>query len=82
MIDKIKKINLKIVFLTNLKTQDSYEEDIHLFQADHQAFHHHQGFLILRTDIFLLHTPIYQFIMEPTVDICSSLIIITMLTMK
>jgi multidrug efflux pump len=57
-------------------------EDRHLSQADHQAFHHHQGFLILRTDIFLLHTPIYQFIMVLTVDICSYLIIITMLTMK
>jgi hypothetical protein len=70
LIDKIKKINLKIVFLTNLKTQDSYEEDIHLFQADHQAFQDLQAFLILHTDIFLLHIPIYQFIMEPMEDIC------------
>ena len=78
MITKRKKINLKIAFLTNLKTQepskqvaeDHQAEDHQAFQVDHQVFHLHQGFLILLTDILLLHIPIYQFIMEPTEDIC------------
>ena len=75
MIIKRKKINLKIAFTTNFKLQDSLKQvfqadDHHHFQVDHQAFHHHQGFLILHTDTFLLHIPIYQFIMEPTEDIC------------
>ena len=78
MIIKRKKINLKIAFLTNLKSQepskqvaeDHQADDHHHFQVDHQAFHHRQGFLILHTDTLLLHIPIYQFIMEPTEDIC------------
>ena len=68
-------MNLTIAFTTNFKLQDSLKQvfqadDHHLFQVDHQAFHHRQGFLILHTDTFLLHIPIYQFIMEPTEDIC------------
>jgi len=79
LITKRKKIYLKIAFLTNLKTQepskqvlveDHQAEDHQAFQVDHQVFHLHQGFLILLTDILLLHIPIYQFIMEPTEDIC------------
>ena len=50
--------------------EDHQAEDHQAFQVDHQVFHLHQGFLIHLTDIFLLHIPIYQFIMEPTEDIC------------
>ena len=59
--------------------------DLPLFQVDIQALyqdHQYQGFLILHTDILLLHTPIYQFIMAHMEDICLFSIITIMLTMK
>jgi hypothetical protein len=66
---------MKAACTTNSKLQDSLrqvlaEDHHHQFQVDRLQAFLHQGFLILHTDISLLHIPIYHRIMAHMEGTC------------